>query len=348
LTILYVGELTAHTRSYQRFVAMRELGHDVVGLSMVPPGAIPSDDGPLLPRVFSKMGLPRDTTGVNHGIIAESGRRPVDLVWIEKGLSIRSSTLENIRSNQPPPLLTCYSEDDMFARHNQSRYYRDCLPLYDVVFTTKSYNCHQGELPSLGARRVVFVDKAYDRHCHRPIAVTTAERDAFGSDVGFIGSFEAQRAEKLDRLGEAGLRVRVWGNGWRGHRFRSPNVRLENRAIFGDDYVRALCSTKINLCFLRKTNRDLQTDRTLEIPACGAFMLAERTDEHRRLFAEDQEAVYFDIDDDDELIAKARHYLAATEQRESIAAAGRRRCVTSAYSHHERLTFMLDACHVAA
>jgi hypothetical protein len=327
---------------------MRELSHEVTGLSTTAPDHEPSDGGPLLPRVFSKMGWPRDTTGVNRRLIAEAERQRVDLVWIEKGLALRPSVLRAVRSLRPHAVLACYSEDDMAARHNQSRYYRQCLPLYDVVFTTKSYNCAAAELPSLGARRVVFVDKAYDRHRHRPVAVSQSDREAFGSDVGFVGSYEASRAAKIERLGESGLEVRVWGNGWRAHRFRSTNIRVEHRPIYGDDYVRALCATTINLCFLRKANRDLQTDRSMEIPACAAFMLAERTSEHQRLFAEDVEAVYFDIEDDDELVMKARHYLAASQERESIASAGRRRCLASGYSHHDRLVYMLEACRAAS
>ena len=77
-----------------------------------------------------------------------------------------------------------------------------------------------------------------------------------------------------------------------------PNLVIENRPIYGEDYVKGLCATRINLCFLRKINRDLQTDRTMEIPACGAFMLAERTDEHLRLFAEGKEAAHFDSNEE--------------------------------------------------
>src|SRR6202035_1081868 len=100
---------------------------------------------------------------------------------------------------------------------------------------------------------------------------------------------------------------------------------VEGRPIYDDDYARAISASAVNLTFLRKNNRDLQTTRSIEIPAIGGFMLAERTDEHRELFEEGMEAEFFGSDA--ELIEKCRYYLARPEERRRIADAGRRRCL---------------------
>jgi len=228
----------------------------------------------------------------------------------------------------------------MFARHNRSVFYTRGLKLYDVVFTTKSYNCTPNELPSLGAQRVIFVDKAFDIHAHRPIPVSLNDVEALGGDVGFIGSYERERAESMLYLAKNGISVRLWGYGWSKLVGYHPNLLIENRSLLGDDYAKGLCATRINLGFLRKMSRDLQTDRTMEIPACGAFMLAERTGEHLRLFEEDKEAAYFGSNE--ELLEKVRYYLDHEDERRRIASAGRKRCLDSGYSHHERLKYMLS------
>jgi len=104
-------------------------------------------------------------------------------------------------------------------------------------------------------------------------------------------------------------------------------------------YTKGIAATRINLGFLRKENRDLQTDRSIEIPASGGFMLAEYSDEHARLFDDGKEAAFYS--NPDEMVAKARYFLEHDAERAAIAAAGRARCLTDGYSHDERMRFML-------
>jgi spore maturation protein CgeB len=341
--ILFVGDLNPNGRTYQRKRAIEELGHSVSAHSSVPEvWARAIDPKPsLLSRVLWKAGLPPDPTRTNRTILLEVEKGRPDILWIEKGNTVRPRTLRGVKELSPTTQIVSYSEDDMFAPHNRSLFYTWGLKYYDVVFTTKSYNCNVDELPSMGAQRIVFVDKAYDVHAHRPITVTTDEVEALGGDVGFTGSYERERAESMLYLAENGVPVRVWGNGWRKLLGHHPNLLIENRPLYGDDYAKGLCATRVNLCFLRKISRDLQTDRTMEIPACGAFMLAERTNEHLRLFEEGKEATFFGSDG--ELLEKVRYYLDHEEERKAIASAGRKRCLDSGYSHHKRLEYMLSA-----
>ena len=71
------------------------------------------------------------------------------------------------------------------------------------------------------------------------------------------------------------------------------NLKIHFTDVIGDDYRKTICSSKIVLGFLRKVNADTQTSRTFEIPACGGFMLMERTENQQRLFEEGKEAEYF-------------------------------------------------------
>lgn len=121
---------------------------------------------------------------------------------------------------------------------------------------------------------------------------------------------------------------------------KHPNLIIKGEHLYGEDYAKAINATKINLCFLRKINRDEITSRSVEIPACGGFMLGERTKRHLETFKDGEEAVFFG--DDNELYAAIVKYLADDKSREKIAKAGRKRCLEGGLSHREQLTRMLS------
>ncbi len=345
LKILYVGRLGPGETCLQRMIALEDLGHDVTGINAAIANTalwwrLKKLPGQISYRLF-RMGwgpFPLfDVESVNKDIRCAIRDETWDVLWIDKGLTVYPGTLRQVKRRRPDCRIVGYSPDDMYQRRNQSKQFLQDLPWYDVFFTTKSYNVK--ELESLGCPRVLFIENGFDPRTHRPIALTPEERSRLGGALGFVGSWEEDRESRVFRLAEAGFSVRVRGAGWKQCRRRHPNVRLELVDLYGDDYAKAICASDINLCFLRKANRDLQTTRSIEIPACGAFMLAERTDEHRQLFEEGREAEFFASDD--ELVTKARYYCDHPEERNRIAVAGRQRCLASGYSNQDRLKAML-------
>jgi spore maturation protein CgeB len=336
MRILYVGDLNPNTTCRMRFDAMKVLGHEVNGINFLP-------NGPLSGIAYYTWGVswklrhPFDFYGVNSAIIREVRQRPYDVLWIDKGNSIRPSTLRTVRELSGATKIVGYSPDDMAARHNNSEYFLKGLRHYDLYLTTKSYGV--AELKDLGCARVEFSGNAYDPTIHRPIGLSETDRVRFGADVGFVGSYERDRAMQILYLANAGIPVRVFGDMWDNFAESKHLLRPHEPPVYGDDYARVLCATKINLCFLRKANRDRQTQRSIEIPACGGFMLAERTSEHSSLFVEGREAEFFSSPS--ELKQKIEEYLANDMRREAIAAGGRKRCITGRYSYIERLDLAL-------
>ena len=68
-------------------------------------------------------------------------------------------------------------------------------------------------------------------------------------------------------------------------------------------------------------------------------MLHERTDETMEYFDADRECALYG--DAEEMISKIDYYLANPREREAIAEAGRRRCLTSGYSIDDRAATIL-------
>ena len=253
-----------------------------------------------------------------------------DVVWIDKGNTISPDTLRYIKIKQPQCMIVSYSPDNMALRHNQSQQYLGCIPLYDYHITTKSYILD--DMKRLGAKRIKFVPQSYALEFHHPYDVTPRDIERLGGDVGFIGAWEQERCDSILYLAKNGISVRVFGGGkWLKYNGLYSTLKIEPQGLFSEDYSKSFRTFKISLCFLRKMNFDQQTSRTMEIPACGGFMLAERTKEHQALFEEGKEAEFFSSNE--ELLEKCRYYLAHDDERKAIAEAGHLRCITSDYSN---------------
>src|SRR5262249_33765291 len=108
---------------------------------------------------------------------------------------------------------------------------------------------------------------------------------------------------------------------------------------YADAYTKGLHHAKLALCFLRKINRDRITQRTMEITASQRPMLAEKTDEHDAHFDDGTE--YIGFSNDVELVDKARVLLADDARRLAIGRQGRKRCLSSGYSSHDRASEMI-------
>lgn len=343
-SILFVGDLNAGGRSLQRCETLKTFGHDVVALSNTPvPFIAGVDKLSLFTRILWKLKIPPDPTNVNRCIRSEIDKKRFDIVWIDKGVTIRPSTLQFIKGRAPNSMLVSCSEDDMYAWHSQTYWYRSGLKYYDIVFTTKTYNL--AELRALGARRTSLFLDSYDEKLHRKVELTDSELAQLACDVGFVGSFENDRAERMLYLAEHGIQVNVYGNGWRKWMGKNQNLIIHDKPLYSAEYVKAINAAKINLCFLRKINRDEVTSRSVEIPACGGFMLGERTGRHLEFFQEGVEAEFFGSNV--EMLEKVKYYIINSDERERISRAGRERCVTSGYSMRAQLDQMLCAIYVS-
>jgi hypothetical protein len=319
-----------------RFETFQALGHSIQIIPRTPPSGAPVRR--LVGRVLWKLGYPLDW-GLNEAILNSASPDRADVLWCERPLDVKPDTLEEVRKLNPTIKVVAYSLDDMAQSHNQSAYYLRSIPFYDLHVTTKSYNVL--ELKSLGARKVLFVNNAFCPFVHFPMEPTSEQKLRYGGAVGFIGTYERERAEMLVTLAKEGIPVRVWGSNWPNRlRSASGNLRIEGKCLFGASYRIALNTFDINLCFLRKINRDLQTTRSVEIPACGAFMLAERTEEHRVLFEEGCEAAYFSSTE--EFIQKVRFYLQNDSLRKAIAQNGFRKASAVPYTYDAQLERILE------
>lgn len=328
--------------SQHRLHALRSLGLTTTVVDSTPPAlsGLPALVVRLRAWLFRK-GFPMTVADPGEDattLLSAATSGSSDLVWLEKAVTIGAESVRALRRALPEAMIIGFSPDDMHARHNQSLQFLSALPYYDAFLTTKSFNVD--ELRLAGCPRVLFIGNGYDPAAFRPLPASEQDIERLGGDIGFIGSFEQDRLEAMQALAAQGMHVRIWGDGWDRIPASHPNLVIERRPLRGDDFARACGAFKINLAFLRKANRDQQTTRSVEIPACAGFMLAERTPEHLDMFTEGDEAEFFSSVE--ELAAKCFQYLNDTSAREAIARRGRQRCLRDGYSNAARIAGALQ------
>lgn len=319
--ILYIGPLNKNGTCFQRFIAFKSFFSNVYSIDTFSDRTYFSY---LINAFCNKINFWPDILDINKKI--KNFDKKIDFVWIDKGLTVKPQSLIDLKKNNTNLKLIHYSPDDMMNKGNQSNQYLNSVPLYDFHITTKSYNVK--ELYDLNAKNVLFINNCFDQNYHVKI---TKNKKIY--DVGFIGSFEIDRAIMLENLAKSGFKLIIrgnWPNKWVIN-LRKLGVDIENKEFAFPDYNLFISNCKINLCFLRKVNRDLQTTRSIEIPAMGGFMMAEDTKEHRLLFEENVEAVFFKSFD--ELKSKIDFYLKNEYLINKIAEAGYNKCYSAGYSN---------------
>lgn len=348
LTVAYLSDPNVYARALLRLKALRDRGDRVWHIPTVPlqPQSRGSVALPLWQKLARRLGIHPDVTDARKALRALARSTPLDLIWIDWGMTIDRRTIEAAKTASGA-LAVAFSEDDIALPHMQSRRLVKALPAYDLVVTTKIANIQTRDLETIGARKVLYVTQAFDPHQHFPVPLSDADRAACGADISFVGFFEEARAQSIMALAQAGLPVRVWGPRWAG-KLAHPNITLEPGWIVNTqtslDYSKVLTASKIGLGFLRRLSRDQHTSRSVEIPACGSMLLAERTPVHQAMFEEGVEAEFFA--DDDEMIAKARYYLEHEAERRKIAEAGHARTVRD-YSSVRQMNHVLHALGMA-
>lgn len=333
MRILYTGPLTPAGQTCEmRRVTLERLGHDTDPVDYM---TIAGNYPRLLRQAQWRLRAGPMIDRYNRLIIEKLATCPGAL-WVDKGMFVRAATLAQAKA--AGARLVHYSPDNYFLATNSSRHFWDSLPLYDLVVTTKSDNVDR--LKARGARKVMLSGNAFDPRTHVPVPPEDPLLGEFACDVSFVGRWEPERERWLERVAGLGVELSIRGFHWEKARSAAVRRAVRHGPALGMDYARAICAAKINLGLLSKSAGDRITQRSIEIPACGGFMLAERTEEHRASFAEDAEAVYFD--GVEELLGKIPHILAHDDDRRRIAAAGRDRCLRSDYSYDARLAQVLE------
>jgi spore maturation protein CgeB len=226
-----------------------------------------------------------------------------------------------------------YSTDDPWNASSRAEWHLRALPAYQVVFTPRRANLE--DLHRLGCPKVHYMPFGYDDTL---FFVDGIPRDAaLSHDVLFVGGADRDRAGFVTEFMRSGPPVALAGGYWD----RYSETRPYALGLKTIDELRALTiAAKVNLCLVRRANRDGHVMRSFEIGALGGCMLAEDTAEHRALFGPDGECVWY-FRTPQEASSRSRELLNNSGERRRLATAVHLKVTEGAHTYRHRLATMV-------
>ena len=173
------------------------------------------------------------------------------------------------------------------------------LKYYDAVFTFG-----KGIIPiyyQLGAKEVNWLPFAYDPDTH-----FVTKTSGYIYDCSYFGSWAKIQEYYISTLIEENYKVGIFGPRW----YKSKNYNVKNSWIkdggIGRGMSTEVSKSRIVFNLIRAEHGCFHSMKSFELPACGAFMISNKTEEQLEFFPETA-VCYFDTLD--ELKEKVKFYI---------------------------------------
>ena len=318
MRIAYIGP--ARGTSLHRARALERLGHEV---QIIDPWDWLGRSKWVSRWLFYAGGFGSDWL-ISRRIINSVLHLGPDLIWINNGEFLGHSVLSDLRKIHA--VIVNYSNDNPYAAKNEMRWrhFKKAIPFYDLIVTT--FEEAKQKLIRSGARQVMRVFLSADEVAHRILDLSPEDYSRFGAEVSFIAQWAPERGPFIKALIERDVPVSIWGIHWQ----KAPEWRYlkgswRGPGMFDERFGKVIQASKISLCLLSKSARNLHTGRSIIIPVMGGLLCAERSSEHLYLYEEGKEAVFWSSVD--ECAELCRELLADDAKRAEIARFGRERAL---------------------
>jgi spore maturation protein CgeB len=343
MRVLYLGAKDAASTAKHRADALRRLGCEVVHHD--PHEAIADAvRGRLAGALHYRTGYALLRVRVARWVEAVLAQSPAfDLCWVDNGELLSARAVQALRASAGKVVL--FNHDDPTGSRDGLRFLtlRGAIPHYSLCVVVREFNV--AEFKAMGAQDVIRVWMGYDEVAHRPAEPQRPVAPAFDHDIAFIGRCMKGEGRDLFMLAliRQGLRPAIWGDNWSSSEVWSElKPYWQGPSVSGQDYVDAMRGAKLCIGMLSKGNRDQHTTRTMEIPAAGGLLCAERTAEHQALYREGEEALFWS--DANECAAVCKRLLADPARLQSVREAGQRRVLANRVGNEDIGRTVLAHC----
>ena len=246
-------------------------------------------------------------------------RRDVALVVIIKGVALGHDLVEELRPGRNVPVVSFMPDSPLHLIHpNLNVKAIESLLSYDLVVTFAKVFLPVYE--QMGISRVIRIPFAYDPLTHRPVKLEGGDVQVFSSKVSYAGNTGPLQQRWMDAL--AGYQPKCFGADWDKaprveralRRFRGYERYRKSLRGFGAELTKVCAGAQVMLNLVRAEHDCAHSMKTFELPACGACVVTNRTDEQEEFF---QEGVKF-FRSQGELIEHVERLLADEKEREKL------------------------------
>ncbi|WP_413207316.1 glycosyltransferase [Rhodospirillum sp. A1_3_36] len=331
-TMLMVGDFNPRGTCSYRAAAFERLGLTVHRLDM---GTYANAGGRIPAALRIRLMVDPYIFLFNRALEKYHGAINPDVTWFDKPTFLHPQTLRRMRRR-----------GGLFIHHNQDnpfspapgepgwRWIIPCIPLFDVNITPRAISL--ADYAATGSQSTLVMPFAFDPLIHYPSRQSLEPPDL---PLTFIGFPYDNRPDLINRLGQSGARVAIFGDHWKPRqRPTSPNVTC-SPGVHGADYREHIQRALACLGFVTHSHKDPNAHRSFEVTAAGGMLLAERTDGHQAVFEEGRDCLMFS--EVKEAADKAAYLERSPSARQAMAKAGNRRAWRSGYSNDERQAAIL-------
>jgi spore maturation protein CgeB len=337
MKILFSSHHNPHFFTITEYIelAIRNLGHDL---------SIFEDRQHILPgRIRKRLHFLNqlDQRLINRKMLARAEEAKPDIAIIAGGHRIAEQTIRHFKRIGIVSVLWTIDAPKNFQPIINT------APFYDHIF------CQGTEaielLVNAGINGAQWLPMACDPNYHHPVECSFSDREKYGSDLVFVGSYYPDREALLEKIVDFDLAI--WGPGW-GNLASDSHLRRRVRGAHTTpaEWLKIFSASKIVLAthYHDPQNRFpvyQASPRVFEALACRAFVMCDDQRDVFSLFQDREDLVrFFDSSD---LINKAKHYLSHPEERNEIADRGNRNVLKN-HTYIHRIKALLSEISIRA
>lgn len=261
--------------------------------------------------------------GLNRHVVREATAFGADVVFLYgSNWGVLPATIGRLRRRNGCRVVLWEVNQRLFGGPEAA-----AMPLYDHVFVLDSYFVPVVRV--MGARRVDHLAACADPTEHAPAALSGQEERWYGADVSLVGTWSETRAALLEQLVHTDLRV--YGVGW-GRAGPPLSGRVSEEPVYGLKKNKVYSASRLSLNVHQPHMVHGENFRVFEVAACGGVSMSAFTPDLARCLEPGKEVLVFE--DAEDLREAVDHYLRHPDERDEVAAAGRRRVLREhTYDH---------------